>query len=229
MLDLKYHLLPGRCPVPFEAQDFHDRVYLFWKGFWDGVLKDLDGTEVSPNEFDRQTYIGVITNGEDLVAAHLYTVFSADSLCARSHSYLKSSFEPEFHQWLGQLGSYSVMSVEYLTVSPAYRKSKMGFSLAHVIVGLGLEIQKAIKADWTVAICRQDLHVDKIGFQHGATGFPPRMMHNVPVVSMKLPLEDIRDCPLPTESQMIQKMWSERQDWTNIPKIGKPALVKEAA
>lgn len=229
MKELSYHLLPGRCPSHFAGQELHDRVFLFWRQFWDEVLKDLDGSQAQPHEFDRQNLIGVIMNGNDIVSVHLYSHFATKSLAARSHPYFETSYEPAFQKWLSAQDDSSVMTMEYLTLNAAYRKSQLGISLAHVIVGLGTRIQRHLSADWSVAPCRQDVRVDEVARHFGAKGFETRIMHNVPVVSMILARSDIRTCPLLREASLIEKMWNERTDWTQTDKNQLVPATKEAA
>lgn len=228
--NLQYHLLPGRCPAGFRGTEFHNQVFHYWKNFWDGVLKDLDGTQANVADFDRQSLIAAITApGGQIVAIHLYTFFNAHSEAFKTHPYVKNSFEDDYVDWIIKNKLEAPMTMEYLTINPAFRKKEVGVSMAYVLMGLGMKLMESLNASAAIGPCRQDVKVDKIAFDYGAIGLEPRIMHNVPVVSVAIPAKNHPPCPFPEERALIDRMWETKSYWTQVDSFHIQNPSKEAA
>ena len=215
--NLTYHLLPGRCPAGFSGVELHNTVFNYWKNFWDETLKGLDGTAANPAEFDRQSLIAVITDERrHVVGLSCASFFNFDSMAIHSHPYFMNGFETDYIETFRKHGYRHPMSIEYLTVNPAFRKSETGVSVAVVLIGLSMKLMERLEVDAATAPARLDLKVDAMARHFGALSLGPRVFHNVPVASLIIPAANHPQCPLPAERALIDDLWGRRAEWISL-------------
>lgn len=223
-MKLSYSLLPGRSSsLPksdLVALAKHNYAFQFWKSQWDHVFQSLDGSATKAADFTRHDVVAILMGDDSILALHQYSVFRLDSEADMNHHYALSSYEAGFFEGLQKRNIHSVMSMEYLTVSPEVRrsaslKSAMPFSIAHLILGLGMCVLKDLKADAAIGACRHDLKVDRLAVEFGAFLGDVRQMHNVPVVSAAISRLGIKPCERPEERAEIERLWREREDLTS--------------
>jgi hypothetical protein len=65
------------------------------------------------------------------------------------------------------------MSLEFLSVFPEYRKSKLGLSLAQILMSLSLKSAIELKADAITGIARKELKVDVLCREFGCRSLVP--------------------------------------------------------
>ncbi|MES2854957.1 MAG: hypothetical protein V4692_03785, partial [Bdellovibrionota bacterium] len=155
-----YWLLPGNCPANFAHTELHNRAFELWRVFWTEVLQQISGEKVRTEDFWRQRLICIVTKGDEIAAVHLSSFFNLESSAALSHSYIRNYYDEEDFTKLKSLGAKSVMSIEYLTVSPTFRNSSIGFPVVSLLMGLGGRVFENSGYDAVVAPCRTDLKVD---------------------------------------------------------------------
>ena len=159
---LSYLIMPAKFSGTPPFLNLHNRIYEFWHQMFTDVLRSRDPqASVNPDHFIRQNRVAAIINNNDIVALHLYTFFNFSSVAARENPYF-SDFTKSTWGYLEKENLKHVMTMEYLSVNPSYRKSKSGFSFGEIMVGLGFKIMKESQQDCTLGIARQDMHVDKM-------------------------------------------------------------------
>ena len=93
---LEYRLLPGKPPFGFSQPELHDKVFLFWKRFWNQVLeRNGSAHKPNPDDFFRQDYIGVLLSEGKIVALHAHSFFDLSLQVTRHHSYFTRYFTPK--------------------------------------------------------------------------------------------------------------------------------------
>ena len=105
-------------------------------------------------------------------------------------------------------------------------------SFAHIIMGLGTQVQRSLGADAAIGPCRCDLKVDRLAKEYGAYTGDVRTMHNVPVASAAIPLTEIRECSREAERLEIQRLWDTRSDFRhgyNVNEQNNTVLTLEVA
>jgi hypothetical protein len=166
-MNLKYHLFSGNSGLVKEDLKLKNKVFVTWKEFWQQVYKDQNSSfEVKADDFIRQDIIGVIFDGERVAASHMYSFFNLKAL-ADSEIHYFNFFSKFYLETLQQNKVETVMSMEYLTVTPDYRKSVVGFSLGSVVASLGTHVFGEIGVDAIVAPARTDVGVHKMAHDIG--------------------------------------------------------------
>ncbi|MGZ3696096.1 MAG: hypothetical protein ACXWQO_18780, partial [Bdellovibrionota bacterium] len=134
----QYYLLPSANP-PAHLAGRHNQIHKFWKESWLEVLQQLKAeTNQLDDDFLRQDFIASICTDAEVVAVHLYSIFALDTEASCAHRYLKGNYPPEFFEKLKAMGVRTVMSLEYLTVNPNWRKSQGAIHMGAVTGALGL-------------------------------------------------------------------------------------------
>ncbi len=210
----QYYLLPSANPPAHLAQ-VHNRVYKFWMEIWTGVLQGLNADPGHlADDFLRQDFIAAICSGTDVVAVHLYSIFSLDTLAARGHRYMTDHYPEVFFQRLSELGVRTVMSLEYLTVNPGYRKQPGKVHIGAVTGALGLRVMNQYGVDAVIAPARRDHKIHEMAYAQGGDCVVPEVsVHNVSCDLIAIRREKII-CPDPQVAELRDDLWKNRVHFT---------------
>lgn len=158
----KYIVLTGKMAPHSEHFDLYKNVYKLWTATWTKAFAAVGSPEsFSPDNFYRQDYIPVIAYNDQPIAAHFYTLFYLDNPASIDHSYFEIFSESALQQ-LKAKQVQSLLSLEYLSVDPAYRKSAIGFSVAEVLSGLCCRFLKEVNCDAGLGVAVKAARIDKM-------------------------------------------------------------------
>lgn len=216
---LNYYETIGNPTRLAGHEGFHDRVYAFWKSFWISVLKQNETSHTpNPDNFYRQDYIGVFMHGDRIIAMHSHSFFDLRFLASREHSYFTDFFTHEYLASLVANGVHRVISMEMYSVDPEWRSSKLGVSLAAVMMGLGLKLAAESQVDGAVGIARMDLGVDRLVEKQGAVPLgSERMIYNTLCRQIFFHSKAIRPHPDEKVRSLTDFFWSNRIQATSGP------------
>jgi hypothetical protein len=162
-------LLPGKCLPGGIFSELYDAVYAKWKETWLKVFTDVGSPQAwNADTFFRGDMIPVILHEGKIAAFYLATTYSLQSAWVRDHSYFSIYPKSAIDRLLDH-GVRNVMSYEYMTVLPEYRKSRLGFSLGGVLAELGLSVREELACDAGVGVALLSHKVDQIA--HNVGGF----------------------------------------------------------
>jgi hypothetical protein len=201
-----------------DERDLKNKVYKTWEGIWREVFGAVGQADaLSPDEFYRQKILALITNEQsEFVGMHLYTFFDLNSLPDRNHSYFDGIAEFSFER-IKAMKMMRIMSMEYLTVSPDWRKSKSGISWSDVIIGLG---QKVLSLSTFDAVCgtpREGVGVDKATDRLGWITIQPEIKKYDYVCSLvACARPNFKDHPDQSIQQLIDELWTNRIDTSGL-------------
>ncbi len=212
MSDFSYVILPGRF-YKDEEKPLFEKAYRFWRENWDAVYKELNaGFKVNPDDFFKQDFIPVIVHEENIVAIHLYSLYDIRSDVSLEHSYLSHNFNHSYFEDLRRKNIEKVMSMESLFVNPAYRKSKTGISMVHVLGSLGQRVfLNYTDAHAIIAPARNDNKVSNVAYE---IGFEPIQrevtLNNVPVDLLICRRDKVK--PVPGQERLwVEYLWKAHQ------------------
>jgi len=138
---LKYTILDkDKALLSPESADLYNNVYRYWKKTWRDILIKAGSPQTwSADDFFRQTFIPVVTYGDEIVAANCSTIFDLRSECLKDMKYF-SIFNQNVYTWLENHRVQKLMTMEFLSVQEKWREQHVGFSFAEVLIGLGSKI-----------------------------------------------------------------------------------------
>lgn len=207
----QYYLLPSATP-PRELIDVHNKVYHFWKDMWVEVLGQLkaDASHLD-DDFLRQDFVAAICNDSGVAAVHLYSFFSLDADASRQHRYLAGNYPAEYFEKLIAMGIRTVMSMEYLTVNPAWRKRKADVHIGAALGGLGLEVMKYYGIDAAIAPARRDHKVHLMAYSQGGDCILENVVnHNVACDLIAIRREKVVPSPDRAVDVLQAELWRGR-------------------
>lgn len=207
----QYLLLPsGNPPIEFVAR--HNQIYRFWKETWLEVLNGLKAESGGlADDFLRQDLIAAICTENGVAAVHLYSFFSLDADSSRQHHYLAGNYPQEYFDKLKSLGVRTVMSMEYLTVNPAWRKRKCDIHIGAALGGLGLKVMQYYGIDAAIAPARRDHKVHEMAYAEGGEGILTNVLnHNVPCDLIAIRRENVVPNPNPEVESLKNELWQSR-------------------
>lgn len=222
----QYYLLPSANP-PVEHLEVHNKAFTLWMDIWKEVFKGLgfDDSKLE-DDFIRQDLIACICDGDQPVALHLFTFFSLDSKAARSHAYMKQ-FPEIFFEKLKRKNIRNVMSIEYMTVHPEWRKGKLPVHLGSVLAGLTFNVMKLYGLDACIAPARRDFKVHELAYLYGGEPIISNVLsHNVPCDFLACINGKILEHPSEEVRGAIGQLWSGRVFAADQAQPIKPAIVR---
>jgi hypothetical protein len=204
----KFYLLPSTNP-PRELVSVHDATFDLWRQVWKDEFEKLKyeakGVE---DDFGRQDLIASVTIDGQPIAAHLYTFFSIDTRAAREHSYLKNNYPEIYFEKLRELGVRNVMSMEYFTVSPDWRRGQCDVPIGTVLVGLACQTMKHLNQDAAIAPARRDYKVHEVVYSWGGEPIVANVInHGVPCDLLALRADKLAPHPKPEVQRAFESLW----------------------
>lgn len=207
----KYIILPGKCELSPSYLDLYNQAYSYWKSFWSEIYSEEDS--VFADNFLRQDFIAIVLYQNKIVAMHLYTIFNIHASLTRHHSYFKT-YPALFLEHLIKNNVKNVMSIEYLTVSPEWRKSLTGISFGEIMIGTSLKYLHHLKIDAAIALTRNDRKVNTLcynfGFEYFASGLYGSFEVDF-IVGFRDKVYANRNAQI---EQIISYFWQNRIDYT---------------
>ncbi len=215
--NLSYILFPAKALGTFPQQKLYQYAYAYWRDFWREFYSSQESPEgFRTDEFYRQNMVAGLFQGDEVVAVHTYTFFDLRYTATQEHSYFSLYSELDL-QRLKTLGLNQVMTMEFMAMNPAFRKSVVGISLAEVMVACGVHILRAAGLDASITIAREDYKVPefarRVGFKTLRAGLS---RHHCPCELMYLPLNDLVQNLSPEVQHYVQYFWDRRVDTSGL-------------
>ena len=127
-----YFVISGGMTEP-EIEGTHNLLYSAWQAGWLATYSELNShSKAQSPDFIRQTLIGGIMREDTVVAVQCYTRFNLRMQAHREHPYF-AFYPADIIENLVQNSAGQVMTMEYLYVSPDFRRSKSGVSFASIM------------------------------------------------------------------------------------------------
>jgi hypothetical protein len=138
--NLCYHILPAKRLANSSFAKLHDEVFSFFVRRWEEAFEETkDVARPAPgweDHFLKQDIVTAITHQNQVIAAHLYTVYDLSAASTKKSEYFHF-IDPSVIAQLMKSGVRNVISMEYLCVDEAVRCNSLGVSFGKVILGLG--------------------------------------------------------------------------------------------
>ncbi len=214
--NLQYYVLPGNHNYLKNHYNIYDQAYSFWKKFWLDIYTQA-GTPESflPDDFYRQNYLGVLFHKSTFVGSLFSSVFLINSPSTVDHRYFKF-YPKEFLEMLKQKNINTLFTVEFLTLNPDYRKSKIGISLSETIIGLSLETFKSNFYDSVIGTARTDVKVNDSCYKFGFECLVPKVeRRNFSVDLIAANQKNLSKHPDTNIKKLIDTLWNNRIDSTS--------------
>jgi hypothetical protein len=207
----QYYLLPSANPPPHLVNE-HNKIYLFWLKLWRDLCRDLKVSDAQLEEdFHRQDLIAALCADSGVMAVHLYSFFSIESLAAREHRYLASNYPPSFFEQLKIQGVNTVMSMEYMTVNPEWRKRKSDIHIGAVLASLGLSLLDYYSIDAAIAPARRDHKVHELAHTFGGESILENVQnHNIACDLISIRKDKLQAHPQSAVESTRIDLWEKR-------------------
>lgn len=217
--DLKYFILPGKPPVDFRHRSLHKETYKFWKSFWTAALERVEArpTLLRSDDFFRQEFIAVFLHCDQVIGLQAYTRFHLDDDATRNHSYFRKYFEEADWNRLNDLHLNHVMTMEYFSIDPEWRASRLKVSLGFVMAMLGLRLARAVDVEGVLTAARVEVSAANMAYELGATTLRGGLQIFGKATDLVYwTIDAIRPSRHIYENELAELFWSQRIDTTNL-------------
>lgn len=165
--NLRWYMMPGNFLNPNIHHELYEKTYQHWKQMWTKILNV--GKNLNSDTFIRQDILCPLVYKKDVIGLIGCNFFNLKQEATKDHSYT-SVFPKEQLANFSEDNSIS-MSIEYLTVSPDFRKSIIHISLGDILLGLSMKVFANSNASFVLGTARSKIHVDKMCYQFGFQPF----------------------------------------------------------
>ncbi|MEK2688887.1 hypothetical protein [Bdellovibrio sp. GT3] len=209
----QYHLFNPRALSADTVQLSND-VYDLWKKVYKDVLGSV-GEPLNPDDFHRCDVIVAVTDNNKVFGFHMYSVFDLRSNALRDHHYM-AAFDDIIIQKFKSLGINTIMSMEYLTVSPDYRSRNSDVNWAEIIIALGSKVMEAGGWDGLVGTARKDLHVRRKAEKSGTNYFGSVKKMNYECEIVMTQRGRVQRLPDSKHADLVDVLWDAKANHTDI-------------
>ena len=226
-----YMLLPGRCPPEAPYEKIYEQVYQHWKNTWKEVFTENGAPQaLVADDFRRQDVIAVIFYKDQIAAFHLYTFFDIRQQVVRDSRYFSIFTEPILKQFRDRK-AFVLMTMEFLTVLPEFRKGEINISLGKVISNLGIHVQMDWNGHSSVAPARKIVKVSDMAYELGAICLEPDVTRgNLLCDLIAFFPQNVRPYADINIQRLVKHLWENRIDYTvKYHKLITPARFGKAA
>lgn len=217
--DLQYHILPGRHePYLLASTTLMDQSFVFWQNAWNKILEDNKTTsKINDDDFLRQAYIAVFTYQDEIIGMHCYSKFDLLRQATRQHSYFKKFYPPQFWQILDCRKTRHILTMEYLTIAPAWRGKRLGPPLGLVMASLGCKIALDVGTDAILSVARSDVGATSYMEQMGGTVLIGNLdIYNTPCDIMAIYQEATTIPTTSGISEAVAYYWDHKDDHAGL-------------
>lgn len=195
-------------------QELVNDIYMMWRHTFGKVLENA-GAELDVGDFFRSHCAGVLTYQAEVVAFNLFTNFNFQLHAHRDHPYFKSLDKQVVDEVSAKSGK--VMTMEYFTVSPLWRKQNQEIHWGEILAGLGLHYLDQSSVELGVGTPRKDIKVDQMCERLGATikGSVQKMNYECAVVVFEK--KQVRSFANPLTRHWVNRLWEKYQTKKNKP------------
>lgn len=212
--ELEYVIIPGRLYGQPELEALNNEAFRYWKSFWQGVFAQNGCPEdLNEDAFIRQNMICILKTKNEIAGMHLYSFYNLSQDASLNHSYIKDSYNDLYIERLRSLNIKKVMSLEYLTVSPGWRKKYIGVSLGNLLVGLSGRVLSAVNYDASIAPSRSDVGVTAMACDIGGEIVIGNIeMHKTMCDLITIRNRKLKPHPDSIVNRWVEHYWNTRQD-----------------
>ena len=221
MNDPKYEIqttfIPGRKFDSSNLQPMYDKLYATWKRIWLEVFGNVGkANEIHPDDFFRADVFNCIEVNGEVAALHLYTFFDLDFQFVQEHSYLKG-IPKDIFQEFKNTGHKKVMSLEYLTIDPKWRRSLTGLPLKEALIGCGANFLACTSSTASFGTGRVDVKIDQLGHQFGAYAIGHTIKkYDYDCILLVMDRDQIHPHKDIDINSFTQRLWDQRKDYTGL-------------
>lgn len=166
-------VLSGKCETEGPFSSLYEQVFSMWKEAWISIFTEAGSPQAfNPDIFFRTEIIPVIVYKNEIVGFFLASIYPLSHCMMATHSYF-SIFSQECKSELVEKRVKSVMSYEYLTVTPKWRKNNLGFSIGSVLIELGLNFRNESACGAAIGVASIKAKVNSLAHDNGARTLMP--------------------------------------------------------
>ena len=211
--NLQYFLLSATNP-PLNYASLHDRVFCSWLDVIQKAFEETNNKNIHLHEdFIRQNVVGALCYQDEIVATFLHSFSSTLTQATRTYRYFSGNYPPEFFEKLTTQKIYNVLSVHYLAVNPAWRKSRTTLNIAPIMLGLAQRIRDHHKLDALIGVYRRDRNVHQVAYSLGGECVIENVdNHNTPCDLIVMRRGQPYQYPSGEVGDHISYLWNNRID-----------------
>lgn len=215
-----YYILSRKDNMSENEIKNYNEAFEYWVSFWSDFWKSSDKNQQAPSLsqlhdfFYRQSAIGVIKHKSAFVGMVLQTKYDLRISSIKKLGYF-SHYPDQVFDLLKFSKINQLVTHEFLTVNPEWRKTKIGFSVAEWLMALGARTLHHIGGDGSVAIARKDIGIHKLCHKLGWKSAICDISYNG--YPCDVILLNNRDSYLNSDLKIeIEHLWSKRIDISGI-------------
>lgn len=211
-----YHIIDPSGRSGLEIQNL---VYDSWKVLWRGVFDQVGrGEDLDPDDFFKQNLITALTMENEVVGFNLSTFYDLNRHVSSEHSYF-GDIDKDLMSELRASGLQRLMSIEYLSVNPKWRRSLTGISFSDVLMSLGTTLLPYLSCDAVIGTARVDVKVDAASVRLGFKPYQVIKKYDYECRVVVCTEQSAKPHSDPLTRQLINSLWATRNDLSRLTYI----------
>ncbi len=158
---IKYYVVPTSRNRNSAHGKIQDKIFDYWVEQWGNNFKNSKPKEGWQDHFLRMSLVTALEYENQIIGCLLFRFYNFDA-----HSSLKSEYfsyiDKNLVKNMSGDGLKDAMSVEYLSIDPAWSKNSMNVSLGKIIIALSSYVAEQHNADCIISMPIGGTKVDKM-------------------------------------------------------------------
>lgn len=225
---LRYYVFDPRLINYGDLCEPLPQTFQVWKAVWENELSAIGRMRsLRADDLIRYDLACCLMYGDQPIGAHLYSFYNLKSLLHRDTHCLLTYFDENSLNLCLSKGCQILMSYEYLTVSPNFRKREVPIRFGDLLLRLGVKVFLSTHAEGIVTCTRDTRRVhemiERVEFERVRSGFQIHNEDSSLYVYLKKDDLTLKDSDL---DPLVEDLWINRVDRRLITKAMVQSLTK---
>lgn len=226
--ELSCTFLPGKFDCKQQVPNLYNEVYKAWRKIWKEIFIAAGSPDsLNTESFLRQNIIFTLHHGDEIAGILTTTFFNLSALATFDHAYFRP-FPTELIKSLESNPTGVLITSEYLSVHPDYRKSIVGVSLSEVLIGMVVRVLIQLNAKMLLGTAVRPAGVHKSCKKFGYKEVGSYEKYGLDCVLLSNTPEEAHEHADPKIRMLISQYWNNKTDLTGIAEISSIETVKAA-
>lgn len=214
-------LLPGKFSHSQRVPNIYNLVFKYWETTWKEIFTNAGSPDsLNVENFLRQDIIICLHNDSEIAGIITSSLFNISADAIYDHPYLRA-FPISLIASLRSKGEGLILTGEYLSVKPEFRRNKAGIAISDALIGLLMKVFERTNASISLATTVRPAKVHKIGEKFGWSELGNFTKYGLDCVLLQNSASQLRVHDDPNVNQSVEEFWTKRTDLSCLTSLFK--------
>ncbi|MFZ4403940.1 MAG: hypothetical protein ACOYOK_07545 [Pseudobdellovibrionaceae bacterium] len=187
----------------------YNQTYQHWYRVWNDLLRSSSDSILTSDNFLRQSKVCSLVYNNQVIGMIAASFFDLNIEAYKDHSYLLPFKSIDLNRIRSETNSL-IMSIEYVSVEPVFRKKDLGISIGTLLLGLSMKVFDESNAVAVLGTARNQMHVDEMCFNYGFKPIGQISKYGHPCTLILNNKEQLKNHDNHLIFESVNRLWTKR-------------------